>query len=384
VAGEVRGRHDPAAQLDTFGQRWRFVNQPEVADVRTPMRALLPLLPVAICVSCASTSPVSTATPAAATSTTQAHVSTAVPLADLAPRVGDGSIAVLPVFFVPRDGTLPDLEKSTRHLRTHLDLARAHYQSLLGTTFAIADEPIGVYRSPNPNAYFFDVVADSAEDRAHRMLRELLAWRGLDRYTANVVFVAIYVSTGVPIGGGGRTINGPPGSGGGYLEMDHASLVTDQPYRFQSTLVHELGHAFGLTHVDCHGHDLHANGSLMSYNPAHWSRGLERSPTPGDLNAEDRYALALNRRVFPELAPPTAHVDLAALQRCFLGPMSAGPLRDLPGVGYELYFEGARVNGPDAALYSRALAEANCAENIRRYPNTRVECRYNGATFDVR
>jgi hypothetical protein len=343
------------------------------------MRALLPLLP--LFVSCGSASPVSTATPTA-TSTTQ--VSTAVPLADLAPRVGAGSIAVLPVFFVPSDGTPPDLEKSTQHLRAHLDLARAHYQSLLGTTFAIADEPVKVYRSPNTNAYFVDVVADSAEDRAHRMLRELLAWRGVDRYTANVVFVAIYVSTGEPIGGGGRTINGAPGSGGGYLEMDHASLVTDKPYRFQSTLVHELGHAFGLTHVDCHGHDLHTSGSLMSYNPAHWSRGLEPSPIPGDLNAEDRYALALNQRVFPGLVPPTAHVDPAALQRCFLGPMSAGPLRDLPGVGYELYFDGARVSGPDAALYARALAEANCAANVARYPNIRVECRYNGATFDVR
>jgi hypothetical protein len=302
-------------------------------------------------------------------------------MADLSPKLGRGTIAVLPVFFIPRDGALPDRDGAEQRLRAHLDLARAHYQSLLGTTFSIVDAPIALYSSPNPDSYFTDVVADSAEDRAHRMLRELLHWRGQDRYTADVVFVAIYVSTGAPIGGGGRTINGAPGSGGGYLEMDLASLLTDAPYRFQSTLVHELGHAFGLTHVSCHGHDQSTNPSLMSYNQAHWSRGLEQSATPGDLLAEDRYALALNQRVFPNLAPPSTHVDLAKLQRCFLGPMesSIGALRDLPGVGYELYFNGKRVNGPDAALYSRAQASANCKKNRTRYPHLRVACRYNGA-----
>lgn len=215
------------------------------------------------------------------------------------------------------------------------------------------------------------------------MLAELLRWRGVDRY-ASVVFLAIYVGAGDPIGGGGRTFNGAPGTGGGYVEMDHASLVADRPYPFQSTLVHELGHAFGLTHVDCHGRDLATDDSIMSYAREHWSRGLERSARPGTVNPEERFVLSLIPDAFAGVQPATPEgLDLARIQRCFLGPMAdtVGPLRDLPGVGYELYYDGKRVNGPDAALYSRATAEASCAAAKQQAPQLNVACRYNGTPF---
>ncbi|MBA3455134.1 MAG: hypothetical protein H0T42_18740 [Deltaproteobacteria bacterium] len=46
-----------------------------------------------------------------------------------------------------------------------------------------------------------------------------------------------------------------------------------------------------------------------------------------------------------------------------------------------LYHDGQRVNGPDAALYSRAKAEGSCSEAARLVPGVRVECRYNGQTL---
>ncbi len=100
--------------------------------------------------------------------------------------------------------------------------------------------------------------------------------------------------------------------------MEYASLVDDTPYAFQSTLVHELGHAFGLTHVDCFG-----------YNPAHHSSGLSRSRDPGILNPEEYYILAVNRRAFPEFKfDPTLHnprgkrIDPDRIRACYLGRMA--------------------------------------------------------------
>ena len=47
-------------------------------------------------------------------------------------------------------------------------------------------------------------------------------------------------------------------------------------------------------------------------------------------------------------------------------------------MGYELYRDGRRVNGPDAAFYSSAQADDNCWWNRSQYPSIQVECRYNG------
>ncbi len=155
------------------------------------------------------------------------------------------------------------------------------------------------------------------------------------------MFVTIYVSSGRPIWAGARTFNGAPGSGGGYAELDVTSVLADQGYRFQSTLVHELGHAFGLTHVTCHGDDLQSSSSIMRGNSAHWSSGLTRSATPGSLIREDRYLLAQAPAVFPCLTyEPAVHgadLDPDRLQRCFLKPMgeTIGPLIDQPGIGFD-------------------------------------------------
>jgi hypothetical protein len=87
--------------------------------------------------------------------------------------------------------------------------------------------------------------------------RELFAWLGDDRYSSRSrsVYLQIYARpSAYPIDdnyySGGRTFNGPPNTGGGVIQMELAYLMGKDNYPFLSTLIHELGHAFGLTHAD--------------------------------------------------------------------------------------------------------------------------------------
>ena len=103
------------------------------------------------------------------------------------------------------------------------------------------------------------------------MVRELFAWLGDDRYSSRSLYLQIYARpSAYPIKenyyGGGRTFNGPPNTGGGVIQLELSWLMTAQNFPFLSTLIHELGHGFGLTHADCHGYDMDTNGSMMSAN----------------------------------------------------------------------------------------------------------------------
>lgn len=51
------------------------------------------------------------------------------------------------------------------------------------------------------------------------------------------------------------------------------------------------------------------------------------------------------------------------------------------GAGYELYFNGNRVSGPDAAGYTREQAEENCQWNVQTKRDLAIRCVYNGVTF---
>lgn len=309
-----------------------------------------------------------------------------------------GRLEVLPVVFIPADNrdiaAGGQIEAVRDLLARHLALAQAHYRSLLKSdTFKISERGVVVFAAARPAAAYETQVATGGPDTAHIMLKELFAWSGEDRYGSRRVYLVIYARPAHSHGpalGGGRTFNGQPNSGGGFIHMELASLLTDKPYPFQSTLVHELGHAFGLAHADCHGYDLGRSESMMSYNRRHHSQGLRQSLPLAGLAPEDFVVLAQNRLAFPAFAYAAAEHNptnkpMPTIEPCYLGAMSAaiGPLRRMPGVGYELVFDGRVVSGPETAFYTPAQARGNCAQNRRTQRGVRVECRYGGKRLDV-
>src|SRR5262249_27254928 len=77
--------------------------------------------------------------------------------------------------------------------------------------------------------------------------------------------------------------------------------------------------------------------------------------------------------------------SLATVDSCTLDAMdeTIGKYRDMLGMGFELFWDGKRINGPEAAFYSRQEARDDCAWNTRTYPRVRVACTYNGEPFTV-
>ena len=158
-------------------------------------------------------------------------------------------------------------------------------------------------------------------------------------------------------------------NGGGVIQLELSWLMTAQNFPFLSTLIHELGHAFGLTHADCHGYDMETNGSMMAYNTPLWSKDFSLSAPPPVFNPEEYLMLAQNKLAFPNFNfIPARHnprgKSLATADSCTLGWMdeTIGEYRDMPGMGFELFWDGERINGPEAAFFSRQEAR-ECVRN---------------------
>jgi hypothetical protein len=230
-------------------------------------------------------------------------------------------IEVLPVFVVPR-GETPPTPDQTRRLVEHVKLCQRRYDAMLGKrdTFQLAEGPPRVHRTGLN-------LAESArlpEDAAPALAGALLTESKLDRFNCPYVFMAVVMNPGSDWpAGGGRPLNGGFNTGGGIVVLSSHGLDLSQ--NFQSTLQHELGHAFGLPHVDVYGYDMKTNPSVMSYNPAHHTQGFRPSATPGRFIAEDIRGLAQNRRAFPKLTFDLARdADLGSrlAKLVWLGPMT--------------------------------------------------------------
>ncbi len=205
-------------------------------------------------------------------------------------------VKVLPVFFVPQDEPAPTSDE-TKSLMRHVEWARTRYRELLRnqTTFSVAKQRPYLYRSDHSLAFY-----EGSPDVAAQIVSELLTALKYNRYNCPFVLFVVMMNSkdDFPLGGG-RPLNGGINTGGGIIVM--SSFGLDKAPNFQSTLQHELGHAFGLPHVDVYGYDMMTNDSFMSYNPKHHTNEFQPSPTPGKLIPEDLRGLACNQRVFPKL-----------------------------------------------------------------------------------
>jgi curved DNA-binding protein CbpA len=230
-------------------------------------------------------------------------------------------ISVKPVFFVPRGEPAPAQALAVR-LSDHLTWCHERYGEMLRgrDNFTLESGPAIVHRSRTSLAQ----LKAAPEMGAPRIAGELLDATRTDRFSCAVVFVVVVMNAhdNFPAGGG-RPFNGGYNTGGGIVVL--SSFALGKLPNFQSTLQHELGHAFGLPHIDVYGKDLMTSESIMSYDPSHHTSGMLPSRTPGTLATEDLRGLSLNRRAFPKLALERAQVvspGVAPTKVVPLGPMA--------------------------------------------------------------
>ncbi len=229
------------------------------------------------------------------------------------------SVTVVPVFFVPSDQVEPS-DDTQALLVAHLELAQERYLTLLDdlTTFRLSREVV-IHRGMRPLAHYREVGGKGVTE----YLGELLNRFGYNRITVPYIFFVIVMNSedDYPVGSG-RPINGGYNTGGGIVAMSSKAL--EREVGFQSTVRHELGHAFGLPHVDVYGYDMGTNPSLMSYNLRHHTRGFEDGAEPGILIPEDLRGLALNDRALPNLEYDQKDTTMGP-------PIWLGPFDSIPG-----------------------------------------------------
>ncbi len=229
-------------------------------------------------------------------------------------------ISVMPVVFTPKGEKTPDRELDAVVLR-HLKWTQRRYGELLGTTFEIENNVRRVRGAKTLEEY-----RKRDEDAVMDFAAELLKEFGYSRFNCPHIFLIVVVNPkdDWPLGVG-CVFNGGYNTGGGATMMSTDAFVKKP--NAQSTLEHELGHTFGLPHVSSYGIEMNGNNpSMMSYNPAHWSRGLEPSLQPSTFIPEDIRGLALNDRAVPNLEFSTTK-DVPGDYKMFWTPMPFGAIK---------------------------------------------------------
>ena len=206
------------------------------------------------------------------------------------------TLSVQPCFVVPRGERRPTEDQMQRLMR-HLRWARERYTELLGNrnNFMLIEKDALIYESPY-NLTFYRGLSS----QANHIAGELLNFTGFNRFSCPLIFFTVVVNHQEDFPGGcGSPFNGGFNTGGGIVLV--SSYALDKIPNFQSTVQHELGHAFGLPHVDAYGYDMKTSTSIMSYNLSHHTKGFNPSEMPGEFIPEDVRGLALNQRAFPTI-----------------------------------------------------------------------------------
>ncbi|MCE5186088.1 MAG: hypothetical protein LLF76_08190 [Planctomycetaceae bacterium] len=205
-------------------------------------------------------------------------------------------IQIQPMFFVPIDQAPPTSEqqlKLTRHILT----SQKNYQRMLKNrdTFRISDRKPLICRGRFALDYY---KTQDQKSLSILPVEEVFERFGYSRFNCPYLYVIIVMNASENIpAGGGRPFNRGFNNGGGFVYV--SSYALDKSPGFQSTLLHELGHSFGLVHAASYGYDMNTNLSVMSYNQENLWDGYRVTKRAGTLIPEDLRALNFNKRVFP-------------------------------------------------------------------------------------
>ncbi|MCP3921831.1 MAG: hypothetical protein GY714_04520 [Desulfobacterales bacterium] len=203
-------------------------------------------------------------------------------------------IKVRTVFFVPGDETNPT-DVQIKSLKRYLKKSQNIWKQMLKgkDTFGISNEKDLIIKGDKPLQYYKNHKEWAAPEITGRFLKET----GHNRFNAPYIYLIIMMNSKDHFPkGGGRPLNGGFNTGGGIIMISSFTLMNTS--NFMSTLIHELGHSFGLPHVDVYGYDMKNNRSIMSYDIKNRTYYFENSATPAILIPEDLRLIAMNRRVF--------------------------------------------------------------------------------------
>ncbi len=206
-------------------------------------------------------------------------------------------IKVLPLFFLASNVNDPSPHLHGE-LMKHLRWAQRRYKEMLHgrDTFEIANQTPGLIKDYDFDAAYYGKIVDDESANNGTIFRKILEKTGYNRFNNPYCYVVLL--PGVYGRTEGTTMNGGFNSGGCFVLIREGNGL--DRFNFQSTLQHELGHAFGLLHIwqagygDDEKYSKSDSPSIMSYNK-------KITGDTGILLPEEVKALSLNKRVFSKL-----------------------------------------------------------------------------------